>query len=115
MKIKQSELCETCKKKDFIEHFFFNCSKLSGFWENVSNTILKYTDKIFEMSEMNVMMGFDNEYKKYTSMEIGVANHILLIAKMSVSKMKYRCEKYPRDIHRIFEEEIALREKYLTL
>ena len=35
MKIKTSDKCEYCKTHDLIEHFFFHCKRLEGFWKCV--------------------------------------------------------------------------------
>ena len=113
MKIKSSELCDTCKEKDYIEHFFVNCKKLNGFRPHISNVILFHTNKVFGMTEPNILLGFPKQYRNYTNRNIDVANHILLIAKMSISKMRYRNDNYCRDVFRIFEEEMLTRKKYL--
>ena len=109
MKIKSTELCETCRVKDYIDNFFIYCQKINGFWHHVSNTILHYTNKTFEMTETNILMGFVRQYKGYTQNVIAKANHILLIAKISISKMRYRNEKYCKNVFRIFDEEMFLR------
>ena len=114
MKLRPSEQCDHCKSKDYIEHFFINCSKLSGFWVHVFNTILKFTNHHFERSETHILLGFGQSYKNLPRKIINAANHILLIAKMSVSKMRYRQEKYVRDVLRIFDEELGLRNKALN-
>jgi hypothetical protein len=61
------------------------------------------------MTETNIVMGFVRQYKGYTQNVIAKANHILLIAKMSISKMRYRNEKYCKNVFRIFDEEMFLR------
>ena len=113
MKIRESELCETCGTKDYIEHFFVHCRRLRGFWSNVQNTILKYTNTNYMLTEQTILMGLENPSYGASSTKTDTANHILLIAKMSVSKMRYRNENYVKDIFRIFETELALREKLI--
>ena len=113
MKIRESELCETCRTKDYIEHFFVNCKLLRGFWSHVQNTILEITNSHYILTEQTILMGLEKSAYRASSTKTDIANHILLIAKMSISKMRYRSEHYVKDIFRIFEAEMALREKLI--
>ncbi|MCP3931562.1 MAG: hypothetical protein GY705_20955 [Bacteroidetes bacterium] len=109
MKIKENELCETCKERDYIEHFFVHCRKLRGFWSGVQNTILKMTDNKMQLTDEDILMGISTNSKDISKEATKIANEIILIAKMSISKMRYRSEIYCRDITRIFEEELSIR------
>ena len=113
MKIKDSELCDICGKKDYIEHFFVPCDKLKGFWSYVELIIEKYTGVRKKMSEEEIITGVVKWNEKVSKKSINKMNHIVLIAKSAISKMRYRKESYVRDILMIFDEDLELRQKYL--
>ena len=43
MKIKASNHCKHCGKTDYVEHFFFHCGKLAGFWKLVAHSVQRIT------------------------------------------------------------------------
>ena len=109
MGLRASELCDHCGLKDVIEHMFIHCEVLNGFWDKVFKTIFLFTNVHFDRSDFSILFGFaynSNIRKNKTN----IANHILLIAKLCVSKMRYGESK---NINVIFESELSLREKYL--
>ena len=109
MGLRASELCDHCGLKDVIEHMFIHCKVLNGFWDKVFKTIFLFTNVHFDRSDISILFGFaynSNIRKNKTN----IANHILLIAKLCVSKMRYGESK---NINVIFESELSLREKYL--
>ena len=107
MRITSSELCTFCKVPDYIEHFFIQCQKLDGFWEKIFQTINSYSTVRFTMSIEKILFGITKmEEPNANVKELKMANNIILIGKMSISKMKYGLLK---NIHLIFEREWALR------
>ena len=110
MKIKNSSLCENCQKTDFIEHFFFHCNKLQGYWKHVSNTIFIKTEVRIDINETIALFGIDktNSHIKTNSKKRTKINHILLVAKMCISKARYG--KCP-NAKLLFETEMHLRER----
>ena len=112
MGIKETELCEICGVTDFIEHMFIHCTQLKGFWKKVFQLIQNYTNEKFPISDNNILFGFNYENLKATKRKINTANHILLVAKMSVSKMRYGSIK---NIDLIFEAEMSIRKKYFDM
>ena len=110
MKIKDTENCDYCDVKEYIEHMFIHCKKLWGFWDHVFRTIFHYTNKKFTANEADILLGFSPKYQGYKNTDINIANHILLIAKMSVGKVRYgKCVS----IIFTFDNEIAARKRYL--
>ena len=105
MKLRQSELCEYCNTRDNIEHFFFSCLILRKLWETVSNTLNALFGKRFNISQETVILGW-LYLEGLDKIELAKANEILLIAKMCVSKYKYKKTIPP---HCLFENEIELR------
>ena len=62
MGIKSSELCEACGVPDFVEHMFIHCSRLRGFWKDVFQMIVTFTNRRFPMTDTNILLGIkDNE------------------------------------------------------
>ena len=105
MKLRQSELCEYCNTRDNIEHFFFSCLIFRKLWETVSSTLNALFGKRFNISQETVILGW-LYLEGLDKIELAKANEILLIAKMCVSKYKYKKTVPP---HCLFENEIELR------
>ena len=115
MKIKATEKCETCGVTDHIEHFFIKCELLNGFWKSVENTIRKYTNiNHITLTEENILLGIDATEKMTTNQYLGCINHIILIAKLSISKFKCSKNETRFGLDLIFESKIRLRERYLN-
>ena len=112
MGIKGTELCEICGVTDFIEHMFIHCKLLKGFWKKVFQLIHNYTNENFPISDNTILFGFNYETHKIIKSKINTANHILLVAKMSVSKMRYGNIK---NIELIFDAEMNIRKKYFNM
>lgn len=112
MGIKNSDLCDYCKERDVIEHMFIYCKLLDGFWKIVYQIIYNYTTERFEKSDNAILFGYNYESTNVTKGKINTANHILLIAKLSISKFRYGQIK---NINLIFESELKIRNKYLTV
>ena len=111
MKVKETNKCDTCLGDvDFIEHFFFQCPKVSKLWENAEKNIAFQIGKKIKLSMTDVLFGVNNE--EYTQNQKSIINHILLIGKMSISiaKKTHTLEA----LHIIFETNFKLREKFLS-
>ena len=91
----------------FLEHFFIDCSKLNGFWRTVFSTINTFTNYKFQENWEVILFGIDQDDKiKASTTDLKIANTIILIGKMCISKMRYGLIK---DINLIFEIEWDLR------
>ena len=91
---------------------FIICSRLNGFWNSVFQNINLRTNFHFTMTEANILFGFDTEgLGKEMERKANIANHIILIAKMSISKMKFG---HLKQIFVIFETELTARKKYIA-
>ena len=112
MGIKNSDLCEFCKERDIIEHMFINCKLLKGFWRDVFQTIYNHTNVRFPQTENDILFGYNYGSVKVGKDKINTANHILLIAKLSISKFRYGQIK---NITLIFESEMNIRKKFFFL
>ena len=96
MKLKTNDKCEECQTTDYMEHFFFQCKKLNGFWQYVSTTIYKTTHCKIQLSETTALFGIAKpNYPLLSTKQLNKINHILLIAKMCISKIRYGKSKNP--------------------
>ena len=113
MGIKDSQNCDHCGIVDYIEHMFVHCQLLKGYWEYVFRIIQAYTETNYQCTETNILLGITTKENTYSQEKRnGIANHILLIAKMCISKFRYG--KY-RNIQLIFDLELEARKKYLCM
>ena len=88
MKIAESDLCNSCKEKDFIEHFFFRCQRIRDLWQEVSKDIYCKCGIKIKITEEVVLLGFvksDNISNK----QIRTINYYLAIGRLVISKYKY--------------------------
>ena len=105
MKIKQSDLCLTCHEVDTLDHFFFSCSRLNNFWLKVSDTINSHIGKRVNIDADTVIFGL-LDIEQISKAKVLLVNHILLIAKHSISKYKYGSGGA---LSIIFENEMSIR------
>ena len=107
MKIKESNLCEICQVKDYIEHFFFDCKILDGFWSFVSNKIFIDIETRYNFTRNNIIFGVTKQdFKSISKTSLKYINFIILFGKMCISKFKYGKIK---NIYIIFDYEWRLR------
>ena len=110
MGIKETELCDFCGEKDVIEHMFIHCSRLKGFWTMVMCTIFSRTNIRVEITDHNILFGISRTDPKTKTSDLNIVNHIILIAKMCISKTKFGTYS---NLFMNFELEISAREHYL--
>ena len=87
MGIVNSIKCKKCNLTEFSEHFFFDCKANKQLWEEVTNIINSKFGFCIDLNLQTVMTGYFN--KKLNKRNILEINHVLLIAKMVISKSKY--------------------------
>ena len=111
MKLIKSEKCEICREPDFLEHFFVNCSKLKDFWKNVFRTINSYTTYKFNEDLLSILFGItQDETTKAAKADLKIANSIILIGKLCISKMRFG---HLKDLMLIFDIEFGIRKESL--
>ena len=88
---------------DYIEHFFWLCGKINLIWKKVKEYAYFKFDKSIQLISKDVLFRY-NEMEN--SSDGLVINHVILIAKMCISK--YRYGKY-FDLFPLFERELSLR------
>ena len=105
MKLKQNELCEKCGTRENLEHFFFHCKTLQKLWVQVSKYINKHTGSNIVLTWDKVILGCLN-LKQLTQQKQKTINLIILIAKLSITKVNYGKQHDPC---LVFEEEMRIR------
>ena len=88
MKIKGDNRCVKCGQVETIEHFFVECEELKSFWLYVCEYIgYKYETKA-NMTEREIVLGVIQK-ESLSQQKRNVMNHILLVAKYTIAKVKY--------------------------
>ena len=107
MGLKNTENCEFCNEKDFVEHYFYNCRKLASFWKYINDFLNLKLDKKIILYDFVILLGIEQSINniELTKKEIRFVNNILVIAKLSVIKSK----QDSLNIIFIFENEMRLR------
>ena len=108
MKISDSQNCEFCDVPDYLEHFFFHCIKVKPLWSEVESQIQVLTNIPLHLDEITVILGFRKEQTNLsvTRVQMNTINHILAIAKVTISKFKYGKSRH---LLEIFESECRIR------
>ena len=106
MNIKPNNKCSNCVSEvDYLEHFFYLCPKVFEFWKEVKNDILIKIGVNIKLNVQTVLFGvIDSQVSKAKLEKI---NHILLIAKMCISKIKKTDSR--ESIFDLFQREKLLR------
>ena len=106
MGIAQTNKCNACAadETDYIEHFFFTCTKIKPLWKMVEQEITKRTDVHVKISKTVALLGYHED--TYTTQERKSINHLILIAKMCISKHRHTNSS---NIEILFNKELALR------
>ena len=104
MGLRTTNKCTFCDEVDYIEHFFWFCQKVKPVWRVCFDYIYRLTGKWLAFSETDVLFGYQPEQMR--KFEIQVINHLILIAKMVISKFKYGIVT---DICLLFEKEFEIR------
>ena len=109
MKIKNTDNCDYCGAVDYVEHMFIHCPRLRGFWEMIFNMILARTGVRVDRTDSNILFGINRADMDCNKEKYRVINHIILIAKMCISKTK---KDNIRNTQITFEIELAAREQF---
>ena len=111
MGITHTENCNACNtgEKDYIEHFFYYCPKVSVIWQTIENEVNVRTGKRITISAKIALMGFDDKHTNASDKR--TINHLIAIAKMCISKYRYG-ERY--NILLILEKELQIRQLLLS-
>ena len=105
MEISENKNRKFCTDEiDYIEHFFWSCGKINLIWKKVKEYTynLKF-NKLMKLKLKDVLFGYnETENSSY----VLATNHVILIAKMCISKDRYS-KRF--DLFHLFERELSLR------
>jgi hypothetical protein len=106
MKVVENSNCSICTDiLDTMEHFFFHCPGVRRFWQYVEIRISLIVGMKIIFSQNDVLFGWLES--KVAGKYLELINHVLLVGKMCISKVKKT--KSGSSIVMIFEQEIILR------
>ena len=104
MGISENRNCKFCTDEtDYTEHFLWSCGKINLIWKKVEEYAYLKFDKLIKLKLKDVLFGYNETENSSDILDI---NHVILIAKMCISK--YRYGKY-FDLFFLFERELRLR------
>ena len=106
IKISTNDKCIFCvNDQDYIEHFFFYCSKIKSVWSRVEFMFYKKFSLVIKLNVFEALLGIIEKNSLTKSMLLYL-NHLILIAKMCISKVRYGT---PVDISCLFDKECLIR------
>ena len=104
--IRKNNKCLECQVPDYIERAFVYCPRIKTFWEQVKRFIFCQTNTQIELSAKTAVFGVCNQNIFHSGTRNKI-NHILLVARLSISKLKYGKIK---NLAVIFDTELQLRD-----
>ena len=108
MGLANNNKCSLCRLEiDYIEHFFFTCPVIKYMWVFVEGLFRQHFKINVLLNEQNVLFGItEKEANGLIKSDLKTVNHILLIAKMCISKYRYG---NPINLVAMIEQEMSLR------
>ena len=88
MGLKESEKCDFCQEKDFVEHAFIKCKRLHNLWEKVNKDISIKLNKTIFLSEKVILLGVEQEITGLSDTEVKFINTVITITKFAIIKSK---------------------------
>ena len=88
MKLVDTNNCQICLETDYTEHFFFYCRSIKNIWVEIERIIETRSEIRIKLEVNDIMLGLlivEGINKK----EIIWINHLILVGKMVISKLKY--------------------------
>ena len=84
----ESKYCNYCKNEiDYIEHFFWYCDSINTIWERVEEYVGLKCNTTIKLKITDALLGYSG-LENNSEVQF-VINHVILIAKMCISKFKY--------------------------
>ena len=104
MGLRNSPNCSFCNENDYMEHFFWFCSKIKKVWTSCIDFIFAKTNRMITLTVTDALFGYCPE--QINNKFVQLVNHIILIAKVVISKFKYGAQY---DINAMFLTEVEYR------
>ena len=91
MGLVDSHMCSLCKSHiDFVEHFFFECSKINYLWRYVERILREKCGINVVLDAHVVLLGMvDKNLFNLNTPQLKYVNQLIMIGKMCVSKFRY--------------------------
>ena len=105
MKLSPSQNCQTCGEIDFVEHFFYNCTRVQPLWVEISKDINVSLGVIIKIKESDVLLGLCRS-AGISALSHREINLRIAIGRLVISKFRYG---RARNIFEIYETECRLR------
>ena len=108
MGIANTEYCTWCGVEiDYVEHFFFKCSKINHLWKHVEQTFyVKWKIKIVLDVHMVLLGIVDKKTFNLSNLQMDYINHLIQIGKMCISKFRYGT---PINLVIMFDNDLQMR------
>jgi len=87
MGLKENSNCDACGERDFIEHVFCSCPRITPVWEDIHQKISESLGFEIELNEQQKLFGVSND--DAPQFLVAKINHLILIVKMCISKFIY--------------------------
>ena len=110
MGIRPNNICNYCTEIDYLTHFFFNCPNLESFWKRIESFIYQILNVNVNITMTIALFGIQAEEVCANKTALNEANHLLILAKVCISKYKYSKKK--QDLNFILEYEMMLWKKH---
>ena len=107
MKVTDDNKCPLCRDEvDYLEHFFFFCPPVRQFWTQIELYLKSLIGIQIDLQVSNVLFGIRDKMK-IDQQRFHSINHIILIAKMTISIYKKTCAR--GNIFLLFEQQMQYR------
>ena len=88
MGIAENSNCKYCHQRDYLEHFFVECSSVAGLWREVNSMVARILNvPVGDLTVQQKLFGV--VLPEYPKACVNKVNLVLLVAKMCISKYKY--------------------------
>ena len=114
MNVKENENCDICGGTETLSHLFFSCPSLKHFWEYITRLVSSVLKLKISIDEAIALFGITPGEINAPIKNIHISNHLILLAKMSISKSKV-CNNQHKGLKCIFDCEKKVRDKYFPL
>ena len=106
MKIKYSDLCNSCGEIETLEHFFVKCNTAKVLWTEAEKIVSISLGKTFTFTERLILFGILSHEEEFNLNQRKFINKVNLITKISISKFKFKNEG---NIKLLFENQLRFR------
>ena len=101
MKLKQTQKCTHCDlgEPDFLDHFFFNCTRIKEVWREVQWEIFNFMKLRIILTDKVILLGLLLIPGINRAQQLHI-NKVIAIGKLAISKYKFEQARPVLDIYR---------------